>query len=138
MMERIGRGEPVPIFARNEEEFDQVMGFVFTHPPFVPSPVKRVIARRAAAYYPLNMQIFEDVRTRSVPFESLAAGLRTPTLIVWGDNDRVLHVSGAEVLRRLLPNSQVVIMHGVGHVPMLEDPKQVAEDYIAFRNTLKP
>ena len=84
------------------------------------------------------MKIFGEVRNQSIPLEKRVAGLKTPTLIVWGDQDRVLHVSGAEILHKLLPNSQVVIMHGVGHVPMLEQPRQTAEDYLAFRKTLAP
>jgi pimeloyl-ACP methyl ester carboxylesterase len=136
MAGRLKRGERIPIFAQNVVEFDQVMGFVFSNPPFIPSPVKRVFAERAAANYPLNVQIFKELYSQSVPLDKAIAGLKTPTLIVWGSDDRVQHVSGAGILHRLLPDSQVIIMQGVGHLPMLEAPRQSAEDYIAFRDGL--
>ena len=60
-------------------------------------------------------------------------GLPTPALIVWGDKDRTLNVGGAGVLHKLLPRSQVVIMGGVGHLPMIERPQQSAADYLQFR-----
>nr|UXE46159.1 lipase 1 [uncultured bacterium] len=135
MGERIAKGERIPIFARTIPEFDQVMDFVFTHPPFIPSPVKRIYAERASANYSLNVKIFNEVRSQSLPLDKTVAGLKTPTLIVWGSDDRVQNVSGAEILHRLMPDSKVVIMSGVGHLPMLEAPRQAAEDYIAFRDS---
>src|SRR3546814_17846389 len=60
-------------------------------------------------------------------------GLATPTLIVWGEEDRVLDPSGAEILHRSLPNSQIVMMPGIGHMPMLEAPRQAGSDYKKFR-----
>jgi pimeloyl-ACP methyl ester carboxylesterase len=56
-----------------------------------------------------------------------------PALIAWGTEDRALHVGGAETLRRLMPRSRVIVMNGVGHLPMLERPRQSAEDYLRFR-----
>jgi pimeloyl-ACP methyl ester carboxylesterase len=69
--------------------------------------------------------------------EARVKGLATPALIVWGDHDRVLNVASAEVLHKLLPGSRVIVMPGVGHIPMLERPRRSAEDYLAFREGLK-
>jgi pimeloyl-ACP methyl ester carboxylesterase len=41
----------------------------------------------------------------------------------------------ADVLHKLLPRSQVIIMPGIGHLPMLERPRQSAADYLRFRET---
>jgi triacylglycerol lipase len=35
-----------------------------------------------------------------------------------------------------MPNSVVIIMPDMGHVPMLEAPARSAGDYIAFRDSL--
>jgi len=48
------------------------------------------------------------------------------TLIIWGEHDRVLHVEDAELLRQRIQNSRKVVLAGIGHVPMVEAPKQVA------------
>src|SRR3546814_18134685 len=64
-------------------------------------------------------------------------GLATPTLIVWGEEDRVLDSSGAEILHRSLPNSQIVIMPGIGYMPMLATPRQAASDYNQFPHGLR-
>jgi pimeloyl-ACP methyl ester carboxylesterase len=64
--------------------------------------------------------------------ESTLNGSVVPTLILWGTNDRVLHVSGAKILESVMPNAQVTIMEGIGHLPMIEKPGETAEIYMSF------
>ncbi|MGH8595677.1 MAG: alpha/beta fold hydrolase, partial [Gammaproteobacteria bacterium] len=59
-------------------------------------------------------------------------GLATPTLIVWGDDDRLVHVSGAHAIKKLLPNGRVRVMPAMGHCPMLERARDTAVDYLSF------
>lgn len=120
-----------PLIARSEEEFAETFAFVMTDPPFVPRPILNVFAQERIRNAELEERIFARIATESV--EQRVTGLRTPTLIVWGDGDRVIHVGTAEVLHKLMPRSQVVVMQGVGHLPMLERPKESAEDYLRFR-----
>jgi hypothetical protein len=35
-----------------------------------------------------------------------------------------------------MPASEVIIMKGLGHLPMIEQPRQSAEDYLKFRNSM--
>jgi pimeloyl-ACP methyl ester carboxylesterase len=68
--------------------------------------------------------------------EKYVTGLKTPTLIVFGEKDRVINPASAEILHKLMPRSEVIIMPGVGHVPMIEQPRKSAEDYLKFRASL--
>jgi pimeloyl-ACP methyl ester carboxylesterase len=45
-----------------------------------------------------------------------------PTLIVWGDGDRLISVRDADVFEELIPNSRKVIFEDTGHMAMLERP----------------
>jgi pimeloyl-ACP methyl ester carboxylesterase len=50
-----------------------------------------------------------------------------PTTIAWGDRDRLLIASRqAPRARRRLPQARHVTLRGCGHVPMWDDPEQVA------------
>jgi pimeloyl-ACP methyl ester carboxylesterase len=50
-----------------------------------------------------------------------------PTTIAWGDRDRLLIASRqAPRARRALPEARHVPLRGCGHVPMWDDPEQVA------------
>jgi pimeloyl-ACP methyl ester carboxylesterase len=58
--------------------------------------------------------------------------IQAPVLIIWGDRDRILDVSGASVLDKGLKNHQTVIMKETGHVPMMEKPAETAAAYMSF------
>ena len=50
-----------------------------------------------------------------------------PTTIAWGEHDRLLLTSRqAPRAQRRLPHARHVRLHGCGHVPMHDDPEQVA------------
>ncbi|MBY0338555.1 MAG: alpha/beta fold hydrolase [Acetobacteraceae bacterium] len=62
--------------------------------------------------------------------EPILATIRAPTLLLWGDSDRAIPASHAEDYRRVLPESQVVVLPRMGHAPMEERP---AEGLAALR-----
>ncbi len=54
--------------------------------------------------------------------------IRAPTLILWGRRDRFILPKYAERFHAAIAGSEVVILDGLGHVPMEEDPQRsVAE-----------
>lgn len=61
---------------------------------------------------------------------------RTPTLVLWGKQDRVLPVRQAERFGELLPNSEVRVLDGCGHALGYDCPKRVndsMEDFLGGR-----
>ena len=49
-----------------------------------------------------------------------------PTLLVWGEDDRLVPRVYAEEFLQRLPGARVEIMKGAGHAPQLEQPETVA------------
>jgi pimeloyl-ACP methyl ester carboxylesterase len=45
-----------------------------------------------------------------------------PTLVVWGDRDKVVTAKDAELYERLIPNVRKVIFQDTGHMAMIERP----------------
>jgi pimeloyl-ACP methyl ester carboxylesterase len=120
-----------PLLAKNETEFARIVSFVMSDPPFIPGPMLDVMAQERIRNYALETRIFKQLTTESI--ETRIAGLTVPSLIVWGDQDRAVNVATADMLHKLLPRSRVIVMHGVGHVPMIERPRQCATEYLQFR-----
>jgi pimeloyl-ACP methyl ester carboxylesterase len=57
-----------------------------------------------------------------------------PTLIVWGDGDRLINVRDADVFAELIPDSRKVIFEDTGHMAMLERPaafNALLKDFLA-------
>lgn len=49
-----------------------------------------------------------------------------PVTVAWGEHDRILLPYQAGIARRRLPHARHVWLTGCGHVPMADDPAQVA------------
>lgn len=60
---------------------------------------------------------------------------QTPTLIVWGEKDRVIPVAHAYEAQKALPHSRLEILPGVGHFPQSEDPTAFVEILTDFLRT---
>jgi pimeloyl-ACP methyl ester carboxylesterase len=63
--------------------------------------------------------------------EKLAA-IKVPTLIMWGDKDIVVPVTGAQKFKDAIPGSSMIIYQGLGHVPYEEAAENTARDLKAF------
>ena len=125
-----------PLMITKESDFPAFLKFVMSDPPWIPGSVMDVLARERIANQDLERKVFQQIATDSV--SGAVKGLQTPTLIVWGAEDRALSVGTVPVLQALLPNAQAVVMPHVGHAPMIERPKETAEDYVRFRERLAP
>lgn len=134
MRRRIEGSARNPMIVRTEEEFAQLVAGVTAVPLPVPRRVLDVVAQERIRNADLEERIFAQLAGDSV--EQRVRGLATPTLIVWGAQDRVLHPGSAGILNMLLTRSEVVLMDGVGHLPMFEQPEKSALDYLAFRARL--
>lgn len=58
--------------------------------------------------------------------------IRCPTLIVWGERDRLVPLADAYEFRRLIPQAELVVFPGAGHVAMLEEPDRFNAALTAF------
>lgn len=54
------------------------------------------------------------------------ASLQTPTLLLWGERDKIVPVKHAFVGQRLIPHAQLHIFPNTGHDPATERPAEVA------------
>ena len=60
--------------------------------------------------------------------------LRVPTLVVWGERDRVLPPDQAREAISRIPDGSLEIIPGCGHLPQVERPDQVAQILVRFLN----
>jgi pimeloyl-ACP methyl ester carboxylesterase len=61
-----------------------------------------------------------------------------PTLIVWGDQDKIIPLVHASQAHEAIPNSRLEVMEGAGHNPHMEDPARFADILEDFLNTTEP
>jgi pimeloyl-ACP methyl ester carboxylesterase len=61
-----------------------------------------------------------------------------PTLIVWGDRDRIIPVEQGRQTHDAIPGSRLEIFQGAGHFPHCEDPPRFARVLTEFIDTTEP
>ncbi len=74
---------------------------------------------------------FVDMGLLRLALTGLAA---KPTLLIWGDRDRAVGLNSARELQRTLPQSRLMVLPGVGHIPFEEMPEvcnQAMRDWLS-------
>jgi pimeloyl-ACP methyl ester carboxylesterase len=52
--------------------------------------------------------------------------IKAPTLIIWGDEDKIVPVGQTEMWRKFIPSADIQVFKGAGHLVHLEKPEAVA------------
>lgn len=134
-----------PLIATDENSFEFRMDLTMSQPPLLPWPLKPAVIRKTLAREDINKKIFKDmVATKQlladVNFDHKIKNFMQenpiPTMIMWGEEDRVLDVSAAAAFKELIPQASVHIFPEIGHLPMIENPEESAGVYQKFITTL--
>lgn len=131
----IDAGE-APLVVATPDQFDRMMALVFARPPWIPFPILQQTMNLAMRDAPSNLRVWHAQLQHRYLLDERIGGLRAPTLALWGDADRVFHPSGMQRLRERLPGAQVEALPGLGHLPMMEAPRETAEAYARFLRSL--
>ncbi|VFU17887.1 Lipase 3 [anaerobic digester metagenome] len=127
----IDRGEN-PLVPKSREDFDTLMAYGFHDRPFIPWPINNVLADRYIERSAFNEKMWNDIHFHWKDVVPYLGSLQMRVFLIWGDKDRVLHVSSVSVYQRHIPQVETVILKDCGHVPMLELPKITAGHYTGF------
>ncbi|MDA3898826.1 MAG: alpha/beta hydrolase [Desulfobacteraceae bacterium] len=133
----LAKGEN-PLIAGCEDDFYDLIDLALEEKPFIPWPITRVMAEKAVANEAINKKIFADLSgEHGYCFESEIQKIITPTLILWGAEDRLIDVKNAAIFHEEIPNSRVMILKGVGHAAMIEVPEKSSKIYIDFISSIQ-
>ncbi len=58
--------------------------------------------------------------------------IKTRTLIIWGEKDKITPLSDAELMNKKIQNSKLEILKNTGHAPYLENPEILANKITKF------
>jgi pimeloyl-ACP methyl ester carboxylesterase len=93
--------------------------------------------RRLRASYTITRM--QESRANRIGFVSKeqAATIKAPTLVLWGKHDELLPVGDGELLKRVIPNSRLVVLQKSGHIPQVEQPGEFNKslhDFLAAKS----
>jgi pimeloyl-ACP methyl ester carboxylesterase len=114
-----------------KERFETLLNYSMYKPPYILDIVKDAILYEKCARRDLEKVLYEDLY-KDVDLRDVASCVTLPTLILWGEKDRMTHIDDAALLHRTIKGSHLVILKEIGHVPILEDPEQTADEIDKF------
>ena len=133
----LASGDNNPLIVQTPEDFKKVFELVAVEPPFMPWPIPDVLAQRAAERQPRLNRIFAEISAQvNTSDPSYLETIKTPALVMWGKQDRILDVSNGRLMSEHLANAKLVVYDNVGHIPMIEVPVQAATDLVTFIENL--
>ncbi len=100
----------------------------FANPAFVTPEMLSESQNASHSFIALLRQVLlSDVPQNQTP--------RAPTLLVWGERDKITRMSRAQEIAAEIPHAQLAIIKHAGHMPQLEDPASFVKIVRDFAST---
>ena len=128
---------PLEIFTPNHVDgMLNLLSHLFHKPPSLPNWFIRDWLRVSRQRRPSVIQMLESMLTEQDLLDDQLHEIRIPTLILWGEHDRLIPVEVGHRLASIMPNARLEVIPTCGHLPLHEDFRSVAMHLDAwFRNT---
>lgn len=120
-----------PFIPITTDQFDLEISLLFVTPPQIPDAVK---VAKVKDYVDRNrhyqqvwdiVNLYDQVLCQNPP-------IQVPTLIIWGEADKIYDIQGAEKLQRCIPRSQLLKLPQAGHLLLMENADAAASAYLRF------
>lgn len=137
-------GEAIAVLVRDNPRL--LLQSSFADPRNIPDRLIELVRRDAARPATIRNYLqalrgvvtFRGIRPEVVAeVRKAARRIIAPTLVVWGDQDRVIPSDQASVAALTIPTAQVHIMPGIGHVPYIEAADAFNDRMMAFLSMLR-
>jgi len=115
----------------NHQQYQTMLQMTMSEQPWVPSPVTNFLAEQAITATAKFGKIFKQIHHQD-RLDDMLPQIKAKTLVIWGDEDKLLHPEMAKVYAAGIPGSTLVELKEIGHLPFLEVPKESAEIYKDF------
>lgn len=111
--------------------YRRMLAVAMVKPLYLPTWVLRLLLDEKVRHAAVDRKVMADIE-HSLDQRHVLQGIQAPTLILWGRDDRIMHVDDADLLQRSIAASHKEILDGTGHVPMVERPRRVARSIRRF------
>jgi pimeloyl-ACP methyl ester carboxylesterase len=110
-----------------KERLQTLLDYSMYKSPYIPDIIKDALLQEKCSRRDLEKVLYEDMYKDVCCLNDIAKIIHIPTLILWGEKDRMTHIDNAALFHDTIKGSQLVIFKDTGHVPILEDPEQTAD-----------
>ncbi|HTX76325.1 MAG TPA: alpha/beta hydrolase [Terracidiphilus sp.] len=106
-------------------ELNQLDALLMPHPPDVPAFIAHDILRISHEDAWVIQRAMQSMLTGRDTTDSELPQLKMPVLIVWGDQDHITPLADGEKMHQLIPQSQLDVVQGCGHLAPVQCADQI-------------
>ena len=117
---------------RTPGELDRLDALLMPNPPQVPAFIAAAILRRSNQNGWVIHRALAAMLTGKNVTDSELPQFKMPVLIVWGSQDHIIPIAEGEKMHRLVPQSQLDVVQGCGHLAPMQCAGQVGPVVDAF------
>jgi len=133
MLEAIDQGYENPLSISTTDQYRRrVVQTMFGRVPWIPRPLMKYYARKGVQASADATTRFRQVARSPEALEAIVRGLEQPIHLQWGSLDRAVNPEGARALTQERPDIDIHLLEGIGHLPMLEAPRESSNRWLAF------
>lgn len=98
------------------------LSLVFEHPPWISSTLGHWLIQKRLTDSEFESSVLDSIGRSDDSFlpQTCAEQIRSPCLLLWCKNDRVIDASAATIYAQRIPSTHIVLLEGASHMPMLE------------------
>lgn len=113
-------------------ELDQLDQLLMPHPPAVPSFIAEDILRTSRNQAWIIHRALVSMLAGHDATDKLLPQIKMPVLIVWGALDHIMPLSQGETIHRLVPQSQMEVVPGCGHLTPVQCADKIGPEVAQF------
>jgi pimeloyl-ACP methyl ester carboxylesterase len=117
---------------KTPEEIDQLDALLMPNPTPVPGFIARDAIRVSNQRAWIINRAVDAMNTGQDATDNLLPQLNMPVLLVWGSVDQITPLSLGETMHRLIPQSQLEVIPGCGHLAPGQCTDQIGPKVVAF------
>jgi pimeloyl-ACP methyl ester carboxylesterase len=102
------------------QQLDELDALLMPNPPAIPPFIARDYLRISAHNAWVIKRALATMKTAQDVTDSLLAQLKMPVLIVWGSLDQIVPLDQAQIMHKLIPQSQLDVVPGCGHLAPIQ------------------
>lgn len=129
-----GNHEHNLLLPRNAKEMKEMLRLAIYHDVKISDHIAAALLKLREHRIPVHKKVFRDLIDNSQHFllDSVLENIKVPVLCVWGEHDKILHVSGSEVIKKRIKNSEVHIVERCGHAISVDRPRKLLKITLEF------
>jgi pimeloyl-ACP methyl ester carboxylesterase len=124
--------DPALFTPESAGQIKQLDGLLMPHPPPLPGFVARDILRYSQQHAWVIRRALTSMLTGHDTTDKILPQLKMPVLIVWGADDLIVRLSVGQKMHALIPQSQLAVIDGCGHLAPNQCAGQIGPTVVDF------